>query len=93
MCGCYDPVPRELPDVELVDCQDAVHLRHQLLLQGVHLDVCWHGLEEDQRGLDQQRPDGLEDEDDEDEGEAGVHVVFVLPVSLPHDHGGDDHDH
>ena len=73
-----DPIASQLPDMELVDCQDAVHLEHntrslcqqfyneiadnlylakmkilkvfpnllhQLLLQGVYLDVGWHGLQ------------------------------------------------
>ena len=40
-------VASQLPDVELVQCQDAVHLSHQLLLQRVHLDVGWNCLEED----------------------------------------------
>ena len=79
-----DPVTRQLPDVKLVNCQDSVNLRHQLLLQGVHLDVCGNGLQEDQGGLNEERPDGLENEDDEEEGEAGVHVQFVLKLSLPH---------
>ena len=88
-----DPVPGQLPDVELVHGEDPVHLGHQLLLEAVHLDVGGHGLEEDQGGLNQQRPDRLEDQEDQEDAEARVHIVLVFPISLPHDQGRDDDDH
>ena len=93
MGGSDNSVSSQLPDVELVNCQDPVNLRHQLLLQRVHLDMCGHSLQEDQGGLYQERPDRLEDENDEEDGEAGVHIQLVLPVSFPHDDSGDDDDH
>ena len=37
MGGGDDPVTGQLPDVELVDGEDAVHLGHQLLLKRVNL--------------------------------------------------------
>ena len=93
MGGSDDSVSGQLPDVELVNCQDPVNLRHQLLLQRVDLDMCGHCLQEDQGGLDQERPDRLEDENDEEDGESGVHIQLVLPVSFPHYDSGyyDDH--
>ena len=61
-----DPVPGQLPDVEFVHGEDPVNLRHQLLLETVHLDVGRYGLEEDQGRLNQQRPDRLEDQEDQE---------------------------
>lgn len=91
--GGDDPVACQLPDVKLVNCQDPVNLRHQFLLQGVDLDMCGNSLQQDEGGLDEERPDRLENEDDEEERETWVHIELVLPVSLPHYDGGDDDDY
>ena len=66
--GSDNSVSSQLPYVELVNGQDAVNLRHQLLLQRINLDMCGHSLQEDQGGLYQERPDRLEDENDEEDG-------------------------
>ena len=48
-----------LPDVELVDGEDALRLLEQPRLELVHRDVRRHRLQQDQRRLDQQRPHAL----------------------------------
>ena len=85
-----DPVSSQLPDMEFMHCQDTIHLGHQLLLERVNLDVCWNCLKQNESRLNEERPDGAEDEHHQHDGEAGVHVVLVLPVSLPHDDSRDD---
>ncbi len=42
-----DPVGRQLPDVEVVDCQNAIDVAQQLLFEDVHVYVGGHGLEQD----------------------------------------------
>ena len=43
-----DSIAGQLPNVELVDGQNAVHLTQQLPLNVVQLDVSWDGLEKNQ---------------------------------------------
>lgn len=44
--GGDDTIPRKLPDMELVNCEDAINLGEQPLLDGVHLDMRGHRLQE-----------------------------------------------
>ena len=41
-------VGRQTPDVHLVDVQDQRERGEELVLQGVHVDLGWHRLEQDQ---------------------------------------------
>ena len=54
-------VMSHLPDMELVDGEDALCLLEQPHLELVHRDVRRHRLQQDQRRLDQQRPHALKE--------------------------------
>lgn len=61
---CDDSVPGQLPDVKFVNGKNTVDFGKKPPLDGVNLDVGRHGLQENQRGVPQQRPDRMEDQHD-----------------------------
>ena len=78
--------------MKLVNVPDGGHRRDQAGLQSLGVNVPGDGVEEDEDGLPEEGPGADTDEEDDDEGEDGVEIVFILPVSQP-DHGGADQHH
>lgn len=87
-----NPIPSQLPHVELMHRQHAVHFRQQPPLYRVHLDMRRHGLQKDQRRVPQQRPDRMQDQHHQEHAERGVDVELVLPFRQPEDQRRDDDD-
>ena len=79
------------PHVELVDAGDALDSLDEVGLELGQVNVGRDGVEEDQGGVPEEGPGGDADDDHDDEGEDGVQVVFILPVSQPDDRGADHH--
>ena len=92
VAGGNNSPPHKPPDVELVDGGDSFHRGHQPGLKVKQVDVGRDGVEEDQGGVPEQRPGAGQDDQDNHQGEDGVQVEPVLPVS-EHDHQGGDADH
>lgn len=91
--GRNDPVAGQLPHVELVHRQHPVHLLQQPPLDGVHLDVRRNGLQQNERGLAEQGPHRVQNQDDQQDRQGRIHVQLVLPLGEPHDQRANDDDH
>jgi len=88
----YDAIAGQLPHMELVHSQHAIDFLQKPLLDGINLDVRGHRLQQDQGGLAQQRPHGVQDQHNQYNGQSGIHIESVLPLRLPHHHSTDHHN-
>lgn len=71
--GCDNATARQLPDVQLMHCQNALQIP-QASVQLVHVDLLGYGLEQDKSGLLQQGVGGVEEDADHDDAECGVEI-------------------
>lgn len=63
----------QLPDVQLVHRQDALQVA-QPSVELMHVDLLGHGLQQDERGLFQQRVRGVQEDADHDDAQGGVQI-------------------
>lgn len=68
-----DSASRQLPDVHVVDGQDAVQAE-QALVEAVHVDLLGDGLQQDEGGLFEQRVGGVEQDAHHDDAQRGIQV-------------------
>lgn len=93
MSRSNNPITSELPDMELMHSENTIDLRQQPPLYGVHLDVCRDRLEQDERGLPEEGPHRVQDQQHEQHTQRRVYVILVLPVRQPEHSGRTYHDH
>ena len=78
--------------MKFVNVSDGWDSWYEASLKSLGVNVARDGVEEDEDWLPEEGPGAGTDQQDDDEGEDGVQVVFVLPLSQPDD-GGADEDH
>ena len=76
--------------MEVVNLLDDGETRNQTAAETVRVHMGRGGVEEDHDGVPEQGPGAQRDQEDDDQGEDGVQVVPVLPVSQPDDRGADE---
>lgn len=73
VCRGDDSAPSQLPDVQLMDCQNPLKTP-QLFVQPLHVNLLGHGLQQDEGGLLQQWEGSIEQDGHQDYTECGIQV-------------------